>query len=79
LNEPSEHFRILGDVGAARFAGWITAHARKLGLTSRIMSHDGACIELVLSGPPDLLDAMAVGCSLGPREVLVSHIERVRQ
>lgn len=79
MNQTTERFRILGDVGAAKFAGWITAHARKLGVASRITRHDAACVELILSGPPDLLDAMAVGCSLGPCEVLVSGIERVQQ
>ena len=73
---PTEVFRILGNVGAVQFPGWIVTHAAKLGLTGGITSHSDACVEMRYSGPPDLLDALAVGCSLGPQEVWVDRIDR---
>lgn len=76
--QPTEDFRILGDVGAAQFQHWIIAHATKLGLTGRIVAQSDDCIDMRYSGPPDLLDALAVGCSLGPREVWVDRIDRAR-
>lgn len=73
----TEDFRVIGDVGAAQFPGWIVAHAAKLGLTGRILSQSDECLEMRFSGPPELLDALAVGCSLGPREVWVDRIDRI--
>ena len=73
---PTEDFRVLGDVGAVQFRGWIMRHAGKLGLTGAVLSQSADCVEMRFSGPPDLLDAMAVGCSLGPCEVWVDRIER---
>ncbi|OYU38294.1 MAG: acylphosphatase [Pseudorhodobacter sp. PARRP1] len=72
----SERFAICGDVGAAVFAPWITRHARRLGLRGAILRHDATRLEMVVTGLPDLLDAMALACSLGPREVLVDRIDR---
>ena len=73
---PTEAFRILGDVGAVQFRGWIMHHAGKLGLNGGILTQSADCLEMRFSGPPELLDAMEVGCSLGPREVWVDRIER---
>ena len=74
----AQRFRITGDVGAAVFAPWIARHAGRLGLRHRLLSHDSRAVELLVSGPRDLLDAMALGCSLGPREVLVDVVQRLQ-
>ena len=74
--EQSQTFGIHGEVGAPIFATWIAHHARRLGLRGAILWHDAGQIDLVLTGLPELLDAMALGCSLGPREVWVERIER---
>lgn len=74
--EQSQRFGILGDVGAPIFATWIARHARRLGLRGAIVRHDAGRLDLVITGLPDLLDAMALGCSLGPQEVWVDHIDR---
>jgi len=58
------------------FAAWITRHACRLGLRCAILRHHPTRLELIVTGLPDLLDAMALACSLGPREVWVDHIER---
>ena len=70
------HFRILGDVGVPHFAVWIENHGRRLGLLILITSQKQNCVEVTVSGPPELIDAMALGCSLGPIEVWVETIER---
>jgi acylphosphatase len=73
----TEHFAIRGDVGDAHFVPWINRHAARLGLEGRVLGQSRTCVEVILTGPPELLDAMALGCSLGPREVWVDGIERV--
>lgn len=76
--EHSQSFAILGDVGAPIFAIWIARHARRLGLRGAILHHDAGRLEMVVTGLPDLLDAMALGCSLGPQEVWVEQIDRAQ-
>lgn len=74
--EQSQSFAVLGNVGAPIFATWIARHARRLGLRGAILRHDAGRVEMVVTGLPDLLDAMALGCSLGPQEVWVERIDR---
>lgn len=72
-----EQFSIWGQVGASVYPLWIRRHAGRLGLTGRIVFQNDTRLEVVLCGPPDLLDAMALGCSLGPQEVWVDRIDRL--
>lgn len=72
----TQHFRIQGDVGAPVFAVWIARHARKLGLRGAVLAQSAGQLDLIASGPPDLLDALSLGCSLGPQEVWVDQIDR---
>jgi acylphosphatase len=72
----TEHLSIFGNVGAPAFAVWIARHAARLGLQGSVLSQENGRVDLIMRGPPDLLDAMALGCSLGPQEVLVDRIER---
>lgn len=74
---PTQQFLLRGQVGAASFAPWITRHAARLGLDLHRLHQDPDCVTLILSGPAELLDAMALGCSLGPQEVWVDEIERL--
>ena len=71
-----ERLRLHGQVGAPGFSGWILGHARRLGLDCAVIETGTACVTAVLTGPPDLLDAMALGCSLGPMDVWVETITR---
>ena len=75
----TQRFWIRGDVGSAVFSGWITRHLGRLGLSGRVIDQNADCVTIVVSGPPDLLDALALGCSLGPQEVWVDEIERVAE
>lgn len=75
---PSERFTLCGDVIKPDFLDWISHRAQRLGLTG--WAHEipeRQLIEIFVNGPEDLLDAMELGCSLGPITVWVEHIERV--
>jgi acylphosphatase len=74
----SEHFALCGQVGSGVFPVWIRRHARRLGLGLRLLGQNAARLEMIVSGPPDLLDAMALACSLGPQEVWVDQVDRFR-
>jgi acylphosphatase len=67
--------RILGKVGPADFAAWTLRHARRLGLGCAIVSHRDDCLEVLASGPDALIEALALGCSLGPQSVMVDRVE----
>lgn len=64
-----------GDVLAGDFPDWICHRARLLDLSGWVTTAEGA-IRIVVAGPEPLIDAMELACSLGPRDVLVSRIER---
>lgn len=72
----SERFIIHGDLGAATFLPWVERHLRRLGLTGRLGATDARCVVLDMEGPPDLIDAMELGVSLGPIEAWVDSIDR---
>jgi hypothetical protein len=74
--DSTERISIVGQVGALCFPVWINRHAARLGLTIQSLSQRATHIDFLLSGPPDLLDAMVLGCSLGPKEVWVDTIHR---
>jgi hypothetical protein len=42
------------------------------------LGQNDARLDMIVSGPPDLLDAMALACSLGPQEVWVDQVDRHR-
>lgn len=76
-NRSCEMLIILGEVGAASFVPWIERHAAKLGLDQTISHRSEDRIDLLLAGPVELIDAMEMGCSLGPMDVWVETIERI--
>lgn len=82
LSRPSqhvtEHVALCGQVGDAVFLVWIRRHAAKLGLGLGFLGQSPARVEMIISGPPDLVDAMALACSLGPQEVWVDQMDRRR-
>ncbi len=72
----TQRFWIRGNVGAALFTDWIARHAARLGLRGQVIAQEASCVTAIFSGPADLLDALAVGCSLGPQEIWVDEIIR---
>lgn len=75
-SQATEVFCITGDVGSAVFPGWAACHARRLGIDSRFVAQSSSRLDLIVTGPPALLDAMALGCSLGPQQVMVDEVLR---
>lgn len=73
-----ERFVITGDLDAPSFLPWVARHASRLGLTGAPQRLGAGQVEIVLQGPPDLIDAMELGVSLGPIEAWVETIERQR-
>jgi acylphosphatase len=69
---------IVGNVGASTFVPWIERHAYKLGLTGLVCRGSATCLEVEAEGLEDMFDAMEVGCLLGPAEVWVESVSRVR-
>ena len=71
-----EQVTILGELESASFVPWIERHSRKLGLVTKDLTATADRIEFELEGPNELLDAMEMGCSLGPIDVWVEEIQR---
>ena len=63
-----------GDVSAPDYPDWIVHRARRLGLRGWVRAEAGDRVEVLVAGAPDLIDAMEVGCSLGPMSVLVDRV-----
>lgn len=69
-------FVIRGDLGSASFLPWIRRHGQRLGLACQQIHADATRVELRVEGQADLIDALEVGCLLGPFDVWVESIER---
>lgn len=67
---------VFGRVDDPVFLPWIERHRSLLGLAGGVVACQAGRIELVVSGAPDLIDALELACSLGPAEVLVERTER---
>ncbi len=70
-------FTIEGTLNHSCFVPWIKRHAQKLGLRTQFISINNDTIDLNVYGPPDLVDALEMGCLLGPIEVWVQELKRV--
>ena len=73
-----ERMTIRGALDAGSFLPWIRRHAAKLGVSQTITHSSPDRIEIDLSGAPELIDMMEVGCLLGPINVWVETIDRRR-
>lgn len=71
-----ECMTIHGRLDPVSFVPWIRRHAAKLGLVHNVTSSSSDRIELEISGAPELIDMMEMGCSLGPIDVWVETIDR---
>lgn len=72
----AERFTISGDLGSPVFVPWVERHARRLGLAASISERSPTRMQVRIEGPAELVDAMEVGCLLGPIEVWVDDIAR---
>ena len=67
-----------GDLAAQDAIPWFLHRGQLLSLVGWISRVDAQTITMALSGPPDLLDAMEVACSLGPGNVQVDELIRAK-
>ena len=72
----AERFIIRGILSAATFLPWVERHMGKLGLSGAFGAVGAERVELRVEGPPDLIDALEMGVSLGPIEAWIESIER---
>lgn len=73
-----EQFTIQGDLAADSFLPWVVRHMQRLGLHGLAVRRSDGQVEITLSGPAELIDAMEMGVSLGPIDVWVEAIGRRR-
>lgn len=66
---------VFGNVSAPDFPEWVMRHARKLGLREVKTNLRDGCLEISAFGQEEMLNALALSCSLGPASVLVDRIE----
>ena len=70
----SASLKIFGNVSAPDFPNWIINHAHKLGLHSISTSLHADYLDVHASGQDEMLNALALACSLGPQSALVDHV-----
>ncbi|MEP4194745.1 MAG: hypothetical protein ABJL99_03825 [Aliishimia sp.] len=70
--------KLTGDVNTPDFAGWIEKHARKLDVQLLDTQTDRAGVSLKVQGAEELVQALALGCSLGPASVMVEGMTLTR-
>ena len=66
--------QIFGNVIACDFPDWIARHASKLGLHAVSTSLHAGYLDVCASGQNELLNALALACSLGPQSAMVDHV-----
>ena len=76
LSNRHERLVIRGDLASASFLPWVDRHSSRLGLRCQALAIGPACVELEVAGQAELIDALEVGCLLGPFDVWVDTIER---
>ncbi|SIR11310.1 hypothetical protein SAMN05880590_1125 [Rhizobium sp. RU35A] len=76
MTQRCERMVIDGALDSAALLPWVERHARKLGLEQTVRQADATRLILELTGPEELIDAMEIGCLLGPIDVWVDAIER---
>lgn len=77
MSATRERLTIRGHLGADSFLPWIARHAARLGLDGEMRHADAERVDIDLCGPADLIDAMEMGCLLGPIDVWVETIDRL--
>lgn len=70
----SAQILLTGDVGHRDFPKWIARHARKLGLVDVATRRVASGLLVTAQGAEEMLQALALGASLGPESVLVETV-----
>ncbi|MEP3277352.1 MAG: acylphosphatase [Stappiaceae bacterium] len=62
----SAHILLTGDLVRETLPDWVEHRALKLGLSGWVKWNTIGQLEIMVSGPEDLVDALEIACSLGP-------------
>jgi len=68
-------FELSGALDRTTLPDWVCHRARRLGLGGRVRWNTNGSLEVTVSGPDELIEAMELACSLGPS---TSQIDKVR-
>ncbi|MEM6460357.1 MAG: acylphosphatase [Pseudomonadota bacterium] len=66
---------LTGRVFEDDFPPWIRRHSRKLGLELLNLSEEQGALVIEAFGAEPMLQALALGCALGPESVLVDEFD----
>ena len=74
LQDQVASIQVFGRVTAPDFPDWITRHACKLGLRRISTSLHADYLDVRATGQDEMLNALALACSLGPQSALVDRV-----
>jgi len=72
--QPALTFSLVGNVDQSDFMAWMERQASKLGVVFSVVQHSESELTLRAVGAPEMTQAFALACSLGPKSVRVDHL-----
>ena len=60
-----------GQFCQSSFLPWIERYAHKLGVQIISFQFDRGDLEMLVLGPDEMVEALALGCSLGPKDAFI--------
>ena len=76
--DPTQHelvFSLVGDVDQADFVPWMERQACKLGVRFTVSQRAESNLTLRAAGEPEMTQAFALACSLGPKSVRIAQLQ----
>ncbi|MGB7404395.1 MAG: acylphosphatase [Pacificimonas sp.] len=73
----SKRFRVHGKVQGVWYRGWTVDTANALDLAGWVRNRRDGTVEILASGPPDKVDALAAKLKTGPEAARVDRVEAV--
>lgn len=74
-NRQALTFKLVGDLDHGDFVPWMKKQADKLGISFTVGQPSIREMTLRAVGAPEMTDAFALACSLGPKSVHVESLE----
>ncbi|MEO0386410.1 MAG: acylphosphatase [Pseudomonadota bacterium] len=72
----AHHLIVRGALDSASFLPWVAQHSRRLGLRCQTLSADAREAVFRVEGHPEMIDALEVGCLLGPFDVWIDTVTK---
>lgn len=72
--KPELVFSLVGDVDQGDFVPWMERQASKLGVGFTVSVQTENNLTLRAVGEPEMTQAFALACSLGPQSVRIDHL-----